>query len=200
MTPRRRVTAAARLRSLLVVTEGTVTEPGYLARWRRDYRRTVAVDIRHVDRTDPLGMVKETVRLMTAERRAAGGGHGGAHDEYWCVFDTDSHPKIPDALQLAESRGVGVARSNPCIELWFVLHCQDQTAHIDGDAARRLSKDHLGCDKYLTAAALDLLVANFDMAATRATALDHKHDGDGSAPGSNPSSGVCRLVERIRGA
>lgn len=46
-------------------------------------------------------------------------------DEVWAVFDRDEHPRYEEALSLCRAHGVHVARSNPCFELWLILHEQD---------------------------------------------------------------------------
>jgi hypothetical protein len=56
----------------------------------------------------------------------------------------------------------------------------------------------LGCGKVPTTAALGQLAGRYDQAQGRAQKLDEKHRLDGSPPRSNPSSGVCHLIERIR--
>jgi hypothetical protein len=114
------------------------------------------------------------------------------------VFDRDHHPNIPQALDKAAANGIGIVLSNPCIELWFVLHFANQTAHIEGDAAQRRSRELLGCDKVLTGPALASLSERYDAAKQRARRLDVKHAGDGSPPRSNPSSNMWELIERIR--
>lgn len=73
----------------------------------------------------------------------------------------------------------------------------DQTAFIHRHDAQRISKELLGCGKRLTPDALSRLQAAFASAETRARALDEKHRLDGSAPRSNPSSAVWRLIEAI---
>jgi mannosyltransferase OCH1-like enzyme len=49
-------------------------------------------------------------------------------DHVWCVFDVNSHTKIPDAVQQAHSNGIHLAISNPCIEVWLLLHFMDYSA------------------------------------------------------------------------
>lgn len=114
------------------------------------------------------------------------------------MFDRDHHPNIREALDKAAANRIGIVLSNPCIELWFVLHFADQTAHIEGEAAQRRSRELLGCDKVLTGSALASLSERYDDAKRRAQRLDAKHAGDGSPPRSNPSSNVWELIERIR--
>ena len=48
------------------------------------------------------------------------------YDEIWCVFDIDEHPNVPQAVEEARQVGVEVAVSNPCFELWLVLHIRDR--------------------------------------------------------------------------
>jgi hypothetical protein len=114
------------------------------------------------------------------------------------VFDIDEHPHVRRALELASSPGISVAVSNPCIELWFLLHFQDQNAAIDRADAQRMSSDLLGCTKVPTTTALADLAGRYEDGRRRAKLLDQKHELDGSPPGSNPSSATWRLIDRIR--
>ena len=92
--------------------------------------------------------------------------------------------------------------SNPCLELWFVWHFADQTAHVERDEVQRRAADLLGCDKSLTSMALAKLAdpERYEAARRRALRMDVRHQGDGSVSGSNPSSAVHRLIDRIRGS
>jgi len=47
------------------------------------------------------------------------------NDEVWAVFDRDEHPNFNSAVNDCEQNGIGVARSNPCFELWLILHYED---------------------------------------------------------------------------
>ncbi|MEV5709909.1 RloB family protein [Actinoallomurus sp. NPDC052274] len=49
-------------------------------------------------------------------------------DDVWCVFDVDEFQDIEDAVSLARRQGIGVAVSNPCFELWLLLHFDQHTA------------------------------------------------------------------------
>jgi hypothetical protein len=133
-----------------------------------------------------------------ADIKEAKRGRGRAFNQYWCVFDVDEHPKIPDALDLASANNINVALSSPCIELWFVLHFADQTAFLDRNEAQRLSRTLIGCEKVLTQAALDLLVEKYESAKTRAQSLKQKHIGDNSPTPWNPYSDVWELIDSIR--
>lgn len=194
--PRRTVAARATRRDLLVFVEGLVTEEVYLTYWRRRFRAQVNVEI-HEFRGTPHALVSLAAEEKAANERGERRGRGRAHDEVWCMFDVDEHPKLPEAIELAAARGIRLAISNPCIELWFLLHFENRTAYIDRRSAQSQSKSHLQCDKDLTEGALALLAENFPTAMSRAVALDAKHEGDGTAAPANPSSGVWGIVEAI---
>ena len=194
--PRRTRTDAAR-REILVFTEGEKTEGGYLLPWRREYRDRVLVTIDPFHGA-PLSLVDRAVQTKKAEARDAKRGRGRAHDEIWCMFDIDIHPNVPDAIQKAQANGIGLAISNPCLELWFILHFEEWTAYLSRHAAQSRSSELLSCGKNLTRAAMDRLYEGYQDARERALRLDVKHDGDGSPAGSNPSSTVWALIESIR--
>lgn len=149
----------------------------------------------------PLQLVETAAAQRSADLRAAKRGKGDAYDQYWCVFDVDEHPYVDQALQLAASSQISIAVTNPCIELWFLLHFRDQTADLHRHNAQEISSGLLGCAKVPTAAALIQLVGRYEDARRRAQALDRKHELDGSPSGSNPSSSLWfgpRLADEPR--
>jgi hypothetical protein len=196
--PRRKMAAGGTTRrEILVFAEGAVTEEIYLVFWKRRFRRQVNLEIHELHGT-PLSLVQKAAEVKTRERTAERRRKGRAHDEVWCVFDVDEHPYLREAVELAAANDINVAISNPCIELWFLLHFVDQTAYIERHDAQRGAGRVMGCKKTLTDRALDLLAENFDAAKGRARALDAKHSGDGTPAPGNPSSGVWRLIDAIK--
>jgi hypothetical protein len=195
--PLRRPSNAAKRRSILVFTEGLKTEPVYLTYWYRLYRERVIVTIDPFHGT-PLSLVEKAAARRASDLREARRKRGDAYDEYWCVFDIDEHPHVGRALKLAAAESISVAVTNPCIELWFLLHFRDRRAAIDRADAQRESNQLLGCAKVPTSKALAELISHHDQARDRAQALDKKHKLDGSSPRSNPSSGAWRLIESIQ--
>lgn len=102
--PRRTASSAAIKKELLVFTEGEKTEPNYLTGWYQDYRRYITVQFGDVTGVDPLTLVTAAVAAKDVEAKAERKGKGRAHDEVWCIFDTDEHPQLPAAKDLAGSR------------------------------------------------------------------------------------------------
>ena len=194
--PRRPLSARPSRREFLVFVEGLVTEEDYLTHWHRRYRRSVSIEI-HDFRGTPMALVERAAKAKQKNEKDERRGRGRAHDEVWCVFDVDEHPRLDEAVQLAAREGINLAISNPCIELWFLLHFQPQSAYIERSVAQRAAREHLGCKKGLTEAALAALEEGFEIARERAQRLEEKHRGDGTPPPGNPSSGLWRLVEEL---
>jgi hypothetical protein len=120
-----------------------------------------------------------------------------AYDEVWCVFDVDEHPNLEEAKIQARDNGINLAISNPCFELWMLLHFQDQTANEHRHEIQRLCgtciprfEKRLGEDIY------QILAERYRDALRRAVALDKWHLARGT-DGENPSTRVYRLTERL---
>jgi RloB-like protein len=148
----------------------------------------------------PMSLVERAVTLAEERQRIIRRGRANSpFDEIWCVFDRDEHPFVVDAIALAEQHQIGVAFSNPCFELWFVLHAQDLRRHTDRHRVQSLSTD-LGftVGKGLAPDAWPRLRSTWEAAEVRSLALESMHDGNGSDPGSNPSTSVAQMVRSLQ--
>ena len=196
---RRRTAVRAPKRTFLVFCEGTRTEPGYIEALKQEpaIRDSASVEIR-IDWTAS-GAVPLTLVNDAAEARDRYSQEQGEIDEVWCLFDVEwprNHPKLREAREKAKARNVNFAISNPCFELWLVLHFEERTAWLDSNAAGRLRCHHdNSSDKGLEG--LEYMPRR-TLAAQRARALAAKHTGDGTEfPDDNPSSGMYLLLEAI---
>lgn len=149
------------------------TEKQYLDGLRRLERVVTLKAVAKVG--SPERLVDYAVRLR--DRNA------DSYDEVWCVVDVDEFD-LAKAWTAANKSAVSLAVSDPCFEVWLLLHFTDHTAHIpDYKAARAILAKHVpGYDKKLDYAAFH---PGLDDAIARAKAL---------TPG-NPSTDVWRLVE-----
>lgn len=193
--PRRHPIRRKTRRIFRVLTEGEITEPHYLTRWARLNRHNVVLDI------SDSGMTPDALVRRAQEHARAGRPRRGDpdFDEIWCVFDVDQHPHLQQAVNNAGQSAIEVAVSNPCIELWLVLHVENQTAWISRHDVQRRSRDlGLTRGKSIPEAAWSTLSDAFEAAKARAEALDERHEGNGSPPRTNPSTGMWRLVDRLR--
>lgn len=142
-------------------------------------------------------MVRIAVEARNAARRAAKAQQDDNldFDAVWVVFDVDDHPNLTEALELAERENLRIALSNPCFELWALLHFEDHRKHIARKAlASRLRAFLEDYEKELDFAKLHEGYAN---ALKRANALDLAAATNGK-PRCNPTTGVHQLTEMIR--
>ncbi|MGW6281706.1 RloB family protein [Kribbella sp. NPDC055071] len=107
-------------------------------------------------------------------------------DEVWCVFDVDDFD-IEPATREARRAGLELAVSDPCFELWLLLHHEDCRAFQNGykDVVRSLQKHVGGYDK------TKLAFADYAGGVTAATVRAEKLGESG-----NPSTGMWRLATR----
>ncbi|MXZ78960.1 MAG: RloB domain-containing protein [Gemmatimonadetes bacterium] len=186
-------------RTFLVFCEGERTEPAYLKALKREpeVRDIASVDIRIHD--DSLGSAPLTLVEAAADTRARASQEESEIDEVWCLFDVEwprNHPNLKKARDLARASNVKVAVSNPCFELWLLLHFQDQTAWLETDAAKRRLKKYDPSDgKSIDGATY---VPRRAKAADRARSLEKRHRGGRTKfPNNNPSSGMYRFLEAV---
>jgi hypothetical protein len=193
--PRRTKSISTHAKRILVFVEGD-TEDIYVKYWHRLHRQRVIVVVDD-NYGDAMTCVRNAVARRKFEMSETKRGRGSGYDEYWCFFDVDEHPNLEGALTLAAEHDIRVALSNPCLELWFVLHSQDQTAYIHRTDIQKRSKSLFGFDKKPSQDDLDALKPRCLAAKARAQALDVRHEGNGSPPRSNPSASVWALIETI---
>ncbi|MCA1565144.1 MAG: RloB family protein [Acidobacteria bacterium] len=179
---------------ILVVCEGIVTEPQYFEAFKREEgNRLVDVMIDNQGGV-PKTLVERAALLKKLAEREALREHDDnlKYDEVWCVFDVDQHPKLADARQQARDNGIKLAVSNPCFELWLLIHFTDQTAHIERKrAATALKKYIREYDKHVP---FEILRSGYMDAVRRAQLIESRCIEEGG----NPSTGVYLLTERIR--
>ncbi len=112
-------------------------------------------------------------------------------DRVWAVFDRDTHPDFDEAIALCDAHRVEVARSNPCFELWLVLH------HADYD--RPAGSRNLKAEFVALNMTCDDLVGSVEDAEQRAAKQLERRSEEG-APYGNPSTTVGALTRALRAA
>ena len=165
---------------------GTRTEHDYFSGLQHSaLAESAAVTIRS-KAVAPHQLVELVARQALHER--------AGHDESWCVVDTDEFD-IARAVASADRSGVRIAVSNPCFEVWLLLHHAERTAPLAGaDDAVAAVRRHV--PEYRKAG---LRFVDFEDGVRDATERARKLDGPAGVPPPNPSSGVWRLVARIVG-
>jgi hypothetical protein len=141
-------------------------------------------------------LVAQAAEMKKDAERAAKADENLRYEEVWCVFDIDDHPQIDDAKQQASDNGIKLPFSNPCFELWVLLHFQDQRAHIGRAQLRAACRKHL--PGYIKDLPIDKLSPQYDQAVGRAQNLDAWQQ-EQRRQDANPSTGVYKLTEAIPG-
>src|SRR5215218_5420439 len=133
-------------RKIIIACEGEKTELEYFEAIRISLRLpTLKVHVIHPDGTDPRTIVLEAIAQRSIRERDKA---WTTEDSSWAVYDGDEHQLINpnnwnDAIQLAASKNIKLAVSNPCFELWYVLHFQPQTANLSRQEALRVLRKHI---------------------------------------------------------
>lgn len=141
---------------ILIVSEGSKTEPNYFREIRAAYRlHTANVEVQPSE----LGTAPIQVVLYAQQLFESGDRHKNiqrrAFEKVYAVFDRDDHDSYFDALRLAESLD-GKLRNDakqpvvfqavasvPSFELWLLLHYEDIQAPLHRDEVMRRLKQHI---------------------------------------------------------
>ena len=177
---------------ILIISEGSKTEPNYFREIRAANRlHTANVEVQPSE----LGTSSIQVVRYARELFEKGDQHKPiqprAFERVYAVFDRDDHATYFDALNLAASLDGKLRNDNkqpvifkaigsvPCFELWLLLHYEDVQAPLHRDEViRRLKQYFPGYKKGVTGTFattrqyLDMATLRAGRLAARATAYD----------------------------
>lgn len=109
--------------SILIVCEGTKTEPNYFKAFAERKQGIIVYDIEikglgHGTK----GVVEKAIELKNKNN----------YDRVWAVFDKDDFPAkdFNEAIALGQRNGIEVAWSNEAFELWYLYHFQNVTTGV----------------------------------------------------------------------
>ncbi len=170
---------------LLVVCGATGTEPQYI-RALNSFLCNRAVHVKVIEKgRSPSQVVDFGIKKMTAVK--------DSYDELWCVVDVDNFEDLDAAARKAKTSGIRTTLivSNPCFELWLVLHFADHRSYIDSPARTKqlLCRHVANYDKQIVDFPA-VYAPRLEDASRRAKALD----STGEATRLNPSTNMWRLV------
>jgi hypothetical protein len=184
---------------VLIVCEGTKTEPHYLYGLRTAYALSNAnIVIVHSGATDPKSIVEFALNEMTT----------GGYDRAYCVFDRDGHQTYDPALNLIAQSSDGRAgrlvavTSWPCFEIWVLLHFTYSTAPFAGSGSRSACDNVLAeVQKHMTnytkghKGVFEALAPRLDKALSNAAKLE-KHNR--TTQTENPHTRMHELVNALK--
>ena len=109
-------------KSIVIATEGELTERDYFEDLALDERVThPSVEIKVLPTTEGFSAPFYVLQRLDRIRREHGMFEG---DELWLVIDKDrwKDAQLSQVAQLASQKRYYVADSNPCFELWLLIH------------------------------------------------------------------------------
>lgn len=196
--------------SILIVTEGTVTEQVYFKLVRNDLKlATVTVAIHPGDASDPRHVVRTAERLVKDLARRArkgllGMGEPAKYDHVYAVVDTDVAIRQGfwnDVTQLASARKVTLSPSTPCFETWLLFHLLGATTRSDlpdGTAAKAAVEEALGqpysTNETVAKKVMPIFIPKWPDAVKAAETVRKAHASAGTVLPANPSTEVDRLI------
>lgn len=109
---------------ILIVCEGSKTEPDYFRAFNKKKPGLYVVDIEiGGGGINTTGVVDKAIKL-----RKQASSENRPYDSVWAVFDKDGFPdgNFNGAINRAENNNIGCAWSNEAFELWYLLHFQNR--------------------------------------------------------------------------
>lgn len=191
---------------ILIVTEGSKTEPNYFREIRADHRlHTANIAVQPCKwGTAPLQIVQYAKDLF--EKGNPHKIQPRAFEQVYAVFDRDDHDSYFDALQLATSLDNKLRNdlkrpvefkaiaSVPSFELWLLLHYEDIQALIHRDEVMRRLKQYLPDYQKGASNAFATTKGLLGTATQRARTLATRYDAD---DGFDPYTAIFDLVTRL---
>lgn len=172
---------------ILIICEGTKTEPKYFEEMKIDLRLpSIFISGKGID---PQSIVECAIKEINN------------YDEIWCVFDRDDVPAVRfnAAIEMANARmdKIKIAYSNEAFELWYLLHFDYHTSAISRDDLIKKLKKKLGKYEKNMDNIYEKLLNKQNTAIKNAKKLYNSYLNEPVPERDNPSTTVHLLVERL---
>ncbi|WP_428263610.1 RloB family protein [Haliangium sp.] len=178
-------------RRVLIVCEGSATEPGYFEALKRKLKLGGMVIRGDEVGTAPINVVDDALAEKRRAQRA-----GEPFDSVWCVFDRDEHTSFAQAIDKARANGLKIAISIPCFEFWLLLHYEYTTRPFtDYNDIRRNNLSAHCPDYHKSKVNWDDVLTRLETAKVHAKRVRASQESGEQYP--NPSTTVDLLVEHL---
>ena len=184
---------------ILLAVEGrrNRTETGYFNQFNRE-QKEYRINFVSCNETDPIHLVKKAETAWQSEKCDAEFG-----DLVYCVFDTDTDSikqrEIDEAIRQAGRSNVGIVLSNPCFEVWFILHFGYTSKQFQSneEVLRELRKNIPDYEK--SADVFSCVQDKTEKAIQNAKRLEqfHAENHDRRGIECNPGTEVYKIVEKL---
>lgn len=196
---------------ILIVTEGEKSEPKYFEHFRTRQNNVevrVVPNSKNGSKTDYLNLIRKASRICKDDDLSSKSG-----DSVWIIADGDVNYQAADAVKkknealtqaraTAEKEAYSLLISNPCFELWYLLHLRYTTAHLPDYDAVKKALEQVGIKDYEKHNDLyEQLSSETLEAIKRAKRLEaHQVENGFALPlgiDTNPFTEIYRLVEKL---
>ena len=183
---------------LVIFCEGKKTEPDYLRRFAEENGNKLVKLVIHPAAGEPGKLVESALEAHRHYEQLALAGDSYELYEVWAVFDRDIHDRYEEALAIARRNKLRVAMSNPCFELWGILHFSDHDGEYTHREVQKMLKKHMGSYDNKKEKVFDyvLMKDHYPAAVKRAKTLQRNRNAERNPEG-NPSTRIYYLLERI---
>jgi len=192
-------------KSILIVSEGSKTEPIYFNSLKSNLRLAM-VEVEIVgEGAAPITVVNRAIELRGERKRVAKKSlTKAAYDVVYCVIDVEA-PKaesLSRAVNKAKDNKLQVILSNPCFEYWYILHFRKTSAPFgtSQEAKSALRQEHCAyCESDTTI--FDVVYPKTaDAIKHSKEVLREQHNNTEDLSDCNPSTHVHRIVEYLQDA
>lgn len=184
------------LRKLFFIGCCGQTETRYFQRIIRELRGKLHLKVKAIPK-DPSTILKKVLKIPRIDEQ----------DQKWLVIDKDNFKNIQYLISTAKRQGVQVAYSNPCFELWILLHYEYLETEISIQNCIKKLEHHIGRQKNLKRYKYEkndtnlynYIYANRSAAVRRAKKLMEywQSKGELNPDRNNPSTNIFSLIELL---
>lgn len=197
---RRRAGSRKENKFIFIVSEGECTEPNYFKKINIELRYSgVTIKTPRFPETDPLSLVHRAINIKKKPKECNISLKEG--DEIYCAYDVDENldEDLEAAERLAEANGIKILLSNPCFEIWILLHFEQTSRTYQRDELYLQVKKYIkNFEKCLEI--YPLIKGQQNFAIENAERLNNIHEENEislSCRACNPSTQVFRLIKHI---
>ncbi|WP_082604415.1 RloB family protein [Acidovorax sp. Root217] len=190
----------------IIVSEGEITEPYYF-RKLKDLWHYPLLDIRIIEKAGvPTSVVERAIEEFKSKQRETKKNNNSFEIfEVWALFDRDNFTSamISEAFQQAEANNIKVAHSNPCFELWGLMHfgCYAKPGHhhaVHKALTKKIPTYHHDKNPIFCPSEI---MDKYEAAVNNSEKAIINREGEGTPhPKGDPSTNVHLLTEAIRKA
>lgn len=189
--------------TIVIISEGQKTEKLYFGALKNKFQRKIIIEIPNHSRQSPENLVaylnsknySSTLNLNKRDSNYKG-------DSLFIVFDLDDNDqdKLNEAKSLCD-RYTELILSNPCFEIWFLLHFEYTTSPFANQNEVETRLKRYIPDYQKTKCIFKTIEDKTDMALTNTKKLEKFHIDNGtevSSFDSRPYTGVHKIFDAIK--